>query len=171
MARGFSVAEIGRNTRMVSKILMVAEMSEQSFVSVLNAFQMIQKDQPIVKVVLPSYLSDLFKKTLGPNTVNHWTREETRCTERVKGYFDRMDIGYELIVIRVPPWQRVFQELRDGDHECIILQGDLLKIWGEDRVSCGLCFEAIHRSRCPILVTPQFVEDLLLPRSASVEAA
>jgi hypothetical protein len=137
---------------MVSKISVIADATKQGSVSILDAFQIIQKDQPKIKVIFASYLSDLFKKNLGPNTLRHLMREEEECLERVRSYFARMNIPYDLKVIEVPPWKMILEEMQDEVSDLIILQGEFLKRWGKEEANCALCSEAISQLRCPILV-------------------
>ena len=59
---------------MISKILIIAGATREASVSILDAFQLIQKDQPAVKVIFVSYLTDLFKGRLGFNTLTHWVK-------------------------------------------------------------------------------------------------
>ena len=146
---------------MISKILVIASATREASVSILDAFQIIQKGQPSVKVIFASYLCDLFKKRLGPNTLNHWMKEEKECLERVKIYFARMDIPYDFKVITVPPWEMVFNEIKDGVHDLIIFHGEALKMWRKDGANCGLCSETIYSSNCPILVINLSEEDSL----------
>jgi hypothetical protein len=120
--------------------------------SMLDAFQMIQNGTATVKVLFISHLSDLFRKSLGPNTLNHWEKEEKECMEIVNHYFARMDIPYEPKVITVPPWEMVFDEIRVGVQDLIILQNELLEKWKKGKANRALCSDAISRSRCPILV-------------------
>jgi hypothetical protein len=146
---------------MISKILVIASATREGSVSILDAFQIIQKGQPSVKVIFASYLCDPFRKRLGPNTLNHWMKEEKECLERVKNYFARMDIPYDFKVITVPPWKMVFNEIKDGMHDLIILHGEFLKMWREDQVNYGLCSQAIYRLNCPVLVINKSDEDLI----------
>ena len=137
---------------MISKVLIIAGTTKQSSVSVLDAFQMVRKDQLSVKAIFASYLSDLFKKSLGPNTLSHWTKEEEESVERVKSYFARMDIPYDFKIIAVPPWQMIFEEMKGGDQDFIILQGEFLRKWRKEKANCALCSEMISNLRCPILM-------------------
>jgi len=142
----------GGRVSMVSKISIIADATKQGSVSILDAFQIIQKDQPKVKAVFASYLSDLFKKNLGPNTLRHLMKEEEECLERVRSYFARVDIPYDLKVVEVPPWKMIFEEMQDGASDLIILQGEFLKRWRNGEANCALCSEAISKFKCPILV-------------------
>jgi len=135
-----------------SKILIALSATKDASVSMLDAFQMIQKDTPSVKVLFISYLSDLFKKSLGPNTLSHWVKEEKECMEKVNHYFARMDIPYERKLITVPPWETIFDEMREEVQDLIILQNELLEKWRKGKANCALCSEVLSRSRCPILV-------------------
>jgi len=137
---------------MISKVLIVTDSTEQSSVSVLDAFQMIRRSQQSVKALFISYLSDPFKKGLGPNTLNHWMKEEEECMARASSYFARMDIPYDSKVIIVPPWEMVFYEMSDEAKDLIILHGDLLKKWKKNKASCALCSDALSKVGCPILV-------------------
>jgi hypothetical protein len=136
----------------ISKILIALSATEVASVSMLDAFQMIREDAPSVKVLFISYLSDLSKKCLGPNTLNHWVEEEKECMEKVSSYFARMDIPYESKVITVPPWEMVFDEIRVGVQDLIILQNELLEKWKKGKANCALCSEALSRSKCSVLV-------------------
>jgi hypothetical protein len=146
---------------MISKILVIVSATKEASVSILDAFQLIQKGRPSVKVIFASYLCDLFKKRLGPNTLNHWMKEEKECLEMVTNYFTRMDIPYDFKVISVPPWEMVFNEMKDGVHDLIILHGEAIKIWRKDGANCGLCSETIYSANCPILVINRSEEDSL----------
>jgi hypothetical protein len=136
----------------ISKILIALSATKDASVSMLDAFQMIQKDMPSVKVLFISYLSDLFKKGLGPNTLSHWVNEEKECMEKVHHYFVRMDIPYERKVITVPPWQMVFDALREENQDLIILQSEFLEKWQKGKANCASCARVLSRSRCSILV-------------------
>jgi len=137
---------------MVSKILTIADATKQGSVSILDAFQIIQKGQPKIKAIFASYLSDLFKKNLGPNTLRHLMKEEEECLERMRSYFARMDIPHDLKVVEVPPWKMILEEMQDGVSDLIILQGEFLKRWRKEGANCALCSEAISKLKCPILV-------------------
>jgi len=146
---------------MISKILIIVSAIREASGSILDAFQIIQKGQPSVKVIFASYLCDLFKKRLGPHTLNHWMKEEKECLERAKNYFARMDIPYDFKVITVPPWEMVFNEIKDGVHDLIILHGEALKMCRKDCANCGLYSETMYSSNCPILVINLSEEDSL----------
>ncbi|MDI7259003.1 MAG: hypothetical protein QME90_03670 [Thermodesulfobacteriota bacterium] len=146
---------------MISKILIIASATREASVSILDAFQLIQSahsERPAgraVKVIFVSYLSDLFKGRLGFNTLTHWVKEEKECLERVKSYFTRMDIPYDFKVITIPPWEAVFNEINeinDGVHHLVILQGEFLKMLRKNEAYCGLCTDVISKLKCPIWV-------------------
>ena len=136
----------------ISKILIVLSATKDASVSMLDAFQMIQKGTASVKVLFISYLSDLFKKSLGPNTLSHWVREEKECMDKVDHYFARMDIPYERKLITVHPWEMVFNEMSEEAQDLIILQTELLEKWKKGKANCALCSDALSRSRCPIFL-------------------
>ena len=137
---------------MVSNILIVADATRQSAVSILEAFQIVQKDRPSVKVIFASYLSDFFKKSLGPNTLTHWMKEEKECLETVRNYFVRMDIPYDFKVITVPPWEMILEEMKDGVHDLMILQSEFLKMWRKNGMDDGLWTNVFYEPDCPVLV-------------------
>lgn len=136
----------------ISRILIALNATKDASGSMLEAFQMIQKVTPSVKVLFISYLSDPFKKSLGQNTLSHWMKEEDECMEKVGHYFTRMDIPYERKLIAVPPWGMVFDEISEGTQDLVILQNELLERWKKGKANCALCSDALSRSRCPILV-------------------
>jgi hypothetical protein len=145
---------------MTSKILVAVNATRDASASMLDAFQIIQKDRLSVKVLFISYLSDLFKKSLGPNTLNHWVKEEKESIEKVNNYFGRMNVPYEHKVIIVPPWEIVFHEISDeaGDQALIILHSELLRKWRKDKTNCALCSDILSKERCPILVINSTVD-------------
>ena len=66
-----------------------------------------------MKVLFISHLSDLFKKSPGPNTLTHWAKEEKESVETANNDFARMDIPCEPQIITVPPREIVFCEISD----------------------------------------------------------
>jgi hypothetical protein len=136
----------------ISKILIALSATKDASVSMLDAFQMIQKDTPSVKVLFISYLSDLFKKSLGPNTLNHWVQDEKECMEKICHFFARMDIPNQRKVITVPLWEIAFAEMREETQDLIMLHAELLQKWKKGRANCALCSKGISRSKCSILV-------------------
>jgi hypothetical protein len=143
---------------MISKILVIANASRQASVLILDAFQIIQEHQPSVRAIFLSCLSELFKKNLGPNTLNYLMKEEKESLERVRNYFTRMDIPYSFKVITASPWEIILNEIEKGDQDMIILQGEFLKILREDTLNYGLCSHAIYKLNCPILLINQTEE-------------
>jgi hypothetical protein len=136
----------------ISKILIALSATKDASVSMLDAFQMIRGDAPSVKVLLISYLSDLFKKSLGPNTLNHWVKEEKECVERVDHFFARMSIPCERKVITVPPWEMVFHEMSEEAQDLIILQSEFLEKWQKGKANCTLCSRVLPRSGSSLLL-------------------
>jgi nucleotide-binding universal stress UspA family protein len=142
----------------ISKILIIANASRQASLLILDAFQIIQKHQPSVRAIFLSCLSELFKKNLGPNTLNYLVKEQEESLERVRNYFTRMEIPYSFKVITASPWETILNEAEKGDQDLIILQGEFLKIWRQDTLDYGLCSHAIYRLSCPILLINQTEE-------------
>ncbi len=135
-----------------SKILIALSATQDASAPVLDAFQMIQSDKPSVKVLFISYLSDLFKKSLGPNTLTHWVKEEKECIEKVSRYFTGMNIPYASALITVPPWEMVFEEMSEEVQDLIILQTELLDRWKMRQANGAPPLDAVSRAKCPILV-------------------
>ncbi len=135
-----------------SKILIALSATKDASAPMLDAFQMIQSDKPSVKVLFISYLSDLFKKSLGPNTLTHWVEEEKECIEKVSHYFTRMNIHYASTLITVPPWEMVFEEMSEEVQDLIILQTELLDRWKKRQANGAPPLDAVSRAKCPILV-------------------
>jgi len=70
----------------------------------------------------------------------------------MKSHFARMDIPCDFRAITVPPWQMIFEEMKDEDHDLIILEGEFLRKWRKEEANCALCHEVISKLRCPILM-------------------
>lgn len=134
-----------------SKILFVVDASWQASLVIQDVLQMIQNHPMSAKAILISYLLDPFKKNLGPNTLYFLMQEEKKALTRVRDYFAGMDIPYSFKVITASPLETFLGEVK-GNYDLIILQGEFLKIWREDRVNQGPCSQAINRSKCFVLV-------------------
>ncbi|MEI9476490.1 MAG: hypothetical protein WCO26_07935 [Deltaproteobacteria bacterium] len=137
---------------MISRILIIADASKDASVSVLDAFQMIRNSQPYVRALLISHLSERFRKNVGPNMLSHIMKEEKESLRRAKDYFTRMGIPRDSKVITVPPWETVFNEVKEGVQDLIILQGEFLETWREDERNYGLCSHTLYHSSCPLFV-------------------
>jgi hypothetical protein len=79
-------------------------------------------------------------------------KEEKECLETVRNYFVRMDISYDFKVITVPPWEMVFDEMKAGVHDLMILQSEFLKMWRKNGMDHGLCPNVFYKPDCPVLV-------------------
>ena len=77
---------------LISKILVIADPSREGLELVLDALQPIRKQQPSVKVIFVSFLSEPSLINLGPNILNLLQKEEKEAIERTEEYFTRMDI-------------------------------------------------------------------------------
>lgn len=136
---------------MVSKILIVADASKEALDSVLDAFQTIQKDQPLVRGFFISCLSEPFLMHLGPNILSILMKEEKELHQTVEDYFSHMDIVHHFEVISSLHWQIAFEEVTLGDFDLIILQGEFLKICREKNLIRGSRLHTVT-SKCPILI-------------------
>jgi len=114
----------------ISKVLIIADASIQALVPVLDSLRILRKDHlQSVRIIFISFLSETLKKNLGPNILGFLGREETDTLAKAKELFDRISIPYGLKVISVPPWNTVLDEIRDGNHDLLILQGEFLDFW------------------------------------------
>jgi len=82
-----------------------------------------------VRITFVSFLSETLKKNLGPNILGALTRQETETLAKAKELFDRISTPYDLKLIVVPPWNTVLDEIRDGNHDLLMLQGEFLDFW------------------------------------------
>lgn len=135
---------------MKSKILIVADASKEALDSVLEAFQRIRKGQPKVKGFFISCLSEPFLKHLGPNILGILLKQEKETLEAAKDYFTHMDIHHHFETLVLPPFQAILDEIKGGDIDLIILQGEFLKICREKNLIKESCLHAVT-SKCPIL--------------------
>lgn len=119
---------------MVSKILFIADASKEALNSVLGAFQTIQKGQPKIRGFFISCLSEPLLKHLGPNILNILLKEEKKTLETAEDYFTWMDIPHQFEILTLPPFQAIFDEIKAGNLDLIILQGEFLKICREENV-------------------------------------
>jgi len=116
--------------RWISKVLIIADPLSQALISVFDALQTLRKDHlQSVRVIFISFLSETLKKNLGPNVLSLLLEDERETLRKTKEYFDRMNIPYDLKVIIAPPWKTVLDEIRDGNYDLLILQGEFLDFW------------------------------------------
>jgi hypothetical protein len=150
-----------KDLSMTSKILVIADASWQASLLIPGVFQMIQNHQTSVNAIFISCLLEPFKKNLGPNTLYFLVEEEKKALRKIKDYFAGMNIPYDLKVITASPLETVLNEVKCRDHGLIILQGEFIKIWEEDRGNHGPCSQAINRLNRPILVINKSNENSL----------
>lgn len=114
----------------VSKVLVIADASSQALVPVLDSLQTLQKDHlQSVRVIFISFLSETLKMSLSPKVLNLLLKEERETLEKAKKYFDQINTPYDLKVIIAPPWKTVLDEIGDGNHNLLILQGEFFDLW------------------------------------------
>jgi len=114
---------------MPSKILVVADASREALALIADALYKIKEDQPTIRLIFISHLSDSVKKGFGPNIVRILTNEEKETLERARDHFSKMDIPCRINAIAVPPWDAVLRELEEKDYNLVIAQGDFIKAW------------------------------------------
>jgi len=114
----------------ISRVLVIADPLSQALVSVFDALETLRKDHlRSVRIIFISFLSETLKENLGPNILGALAREETETLAKAKELFDQISIPYALKVITVPPWNMVVDEIRDGNHDLLMLQGEFLDFW------------------------------------------
>lgn len=149
---------------MASKILVVADASSRALAPILDALGVLEKNRLSLRVFFLSFLSVLSKKKadpLGPNALFFLMQEEKEILESAKNLFTWMDIPCSFQFVTTPDWERILDEIENGDQDLIILQGRFLRIWSETYENFGLCAHAIYWPKCPVLVINQQKETTL----------
>jgi len=143
---------------MTQKILVIADASRDALKPMLDALRIVQKERLATRIILLSFLSVLSEKhfePLGPNTLFLLVQEEQEALESVRNQFAKMNIPCSLQLITTPAWERIVDEMENGDQDLIVLQGRFLKIWNESLRDFGSCTHAIFKPKCPVLVINQ----------------
>jgi len=133
---------------MISKILVIADASKEALELVLDTFQTIRKHQPKVRGIFISCLSESLLNNLGPNILNLLLKEEKETLEGAENYFTCAGIPHHFQVI-ASPWQTILDEIKVGDLDLIILQGEFLKICRQENVLRESRLHAVT-PKCPI---------------------
>jgi hypothetical protein len=116
----------------VSSVLIVADASSQALELVLNSLQTLRKDRlESVRIIFISFLTETLKKNLGPNILGALAREETETLAKAKEFFDRANIPCYAKVVNDLLWKMVLEEIKEGDQDVMILQGEILTKSGE----------------------------------------
>ncbi len=139
------------------KILAIADASRGTLSPILESLRTVQKERFSIRIIFLSFLSVLSAKhtePLGPNTLFLLMQEEQDVLEEVRNHFDRMDIPCILQLVTSPSWMEIFGEMKSGDQDLIILQGQFLKMWNESSRDFG-CAHAVFTPNCPVLVINQ----------------
>lgn len=136
---------------MISTIPIVADASKEALDLVLEAFQRLRKGQLEIRGFFISCLSEPFLKHLDPNILSILLKDEVGTLEIGEYYFDHMNIAHHFELISPRHWQTVFEEVKVGDLDLIILQGEFLKIFREKNVIRESRLHAVT-SKCPVLI-------------------
>ena len=116
----------------VSKVLVIADASSQAWLLISDALRKLGKDYlQSVRVIFISFLSETLRMSLSPKVLNLLLMEERETLEKAKKYFDQINTPYDLKVIIAPPWKTVLDEIGDGNHDLLILQGEFFDLWRE----------------------------------------
>jgi len=146
------------------RVLIIVNASYQALVSALEALQTLRKDHlQSVRVIFISFLSETLKKNLGPNILSLLPREEAETLAKAKECFDYINKPYDLKVIIVPPWNTVLDEIGDGNHDLLMLQGEFLELW-RDYTARGCPYREMMESQKYSILTISW------PKAASFRA-
>jgi len=143
---------------MASKILVVADASSKALAPILDSLGALGKERLSLQVFFLSFLSVLSEKKadpLGPNTLFFLMQEEKEILESAKNLFTWMDIPCRFQFVTAPDWERIFDEIKNGDQDLVLLQGQFLRIWDKSHENFGLCTHAIYGLKCPVWVVNQ----------------
>jgi len=143
---------------MASKILVVADASSKALAPILDSLGALGKERLSLQVFFLSFLSVLSEKKadpLGPNTLFFLMQEEKEILESAKNLFTWMDIPCRFQFVTAPDWERIFDEIKNGDQDLVLLQGQFLRIWDKSHENFGLCAHASYELRCPVWVVKQ----------------
>jgi hypothetical protein len=116
----------------VFKVLVIADTSSQALLLISDALRKLGKDHlQSARVIFISFLSETLNKRLSHKALNLLLKEERETLEKAKNYFDQINTPYDLKVITVPPWRTLLDEIGDGNHNLLILQGEFFDLWRE----------------------------------------
>jgi hypothetical protein len=136
----------------ISKVLIIADTSSQALVPVLDSLQTLQKDHlQSVRIIFIPFLSETLKMNLGPNILGLLAREETETLAKAKEFFDRANIPCSVKVANDLLWKMVLDEIREGDQDLMILQGEVLTKWREHTMMGCPYRQMINSSECLVL--------------------
>jgi len=143
---------IVESEKRISKLLIIADASSQAWVPVLDSLQTLQKDHlQSVRVIFISFLPETLKKNLGPNILGLLAREEAETLAKAKEFFDRANIPCYAKVVNDLWWKMVLDEIREGDQDLMILQGEVLTKWREHTMMECPYRQMINSSECLVL--------------------
>jgi len=133
-------------------VLVIADASSQALVPILDSLQTLRKDHlQSVRVIFISFLSETLTMSLSSKVLNLLLKEERETLERAKKYFDQINTLYDLTVIIAPPWKTVLDEIGDGNHDLLILQGEFFDLWREYTTRGCPYREMMNSSECLVL--------------------
>lgn len=147
-----------RRSKMASKILVVADASSKALGPILDSLGAFGKERLSLRIIFLSFLSFLPEKKadpLGPNTLFFLIQEEKEILGSAKNLFTWMDIPCRLQFVTTPDWERILNEVKNGDQDLIILQGQFLRILKESHENLDLCAHAVYRPKCPVWMVRQ----------------
>jgi hypothetical protein len=113
-----------------TKVLVIADASSQAWLLISDALRKLGKDYlQSVRVIFISFLSETLRMSLSPKVLNLLLKEERETLEKSKKYFDQMNTPYDLKIMIASPWKTVLDEIGDGNHDLLILQGEFFDLW------------------------------------------
>lgn len=141
-----------KSEKKVSSVLIVADASSQALELVLNSLQTLRKDHlQSVRITFISFLSETLKKNLGPNILGALARQETETLSKAKEFFDQANVPCYAKVVNDLLWKMVIEEIKEGDPDLIILQGEVLTKWREYAMMGCPYRQMINSSECLVL--------------------
>ena len=136
-----------KSEKRVSKVLVITDASSQAWLLISDTFRKLPKDHlQSVRVIFISFLSETLRMSLSPRVLNLLLREERETLEKAEKYFDQINTPYDLKVIIAPPWKTILDEIGDGNHDLLILQGEFLDLWRE-YATRGCAYRSMMESR------------------------
>jgi hypothetical protein len=136
----------------ISRVLIIADASSQALLPVLDSLRTLRKDHlQSVRITFISFLSETLKKNLGPNILGLLAREEAETLSKAKEFFDRANIPCYAKVVNDVLWKMVIEEIKEGDQDLMILQGEVLTKWREYAMMGCPYRQMINSSECLVL--------------------
>ena len=120
---------------MISRIVVIADAATEAVELILESLRAIHDGQLHIKALFISRLSGISLKNLGPNILTLLMREEEEALQRARHYFTMNNIPYDIRVMPGPDLHGVSKEIENQEHDILIIQGEVAKIWRKEHPS------------------------------------